>query len=98
MAGIVIFKRKNLDLIRNFYLSNIGMELWLDQKDCVIMQHGNLLLGFCDRDTIEQQGMITFFFRSRESEENFGNIERTLCRDGDAAGLSLENTRSSIKI
>ncbi len=54
MAGIVFFKTKNLALIRNFYLSNIGMELWLDQKDCVIMQHGNLLLGFCDRKPIEQ--------------------------------------------
>jgi len=70
MAGIVFFKTKNLDLIRDFYLSTIGMEPWLDQKDCVIMQHGNLLLGFCDRNTIDQQGMITFFFRSIEEVDS----------------------------
>jgi hypothetical protein len=66
MSGIIFFKTKNLDKIKTFFCSEIGMELWLDQQDCVILQHGNMLLGFCDRDKAEHEGMITFFYETTE--------------------------------
>ena len=70
MAGIIFFKTKNLDSIRDFYLLTIGMDLWLDQKDCVILKHGNMLLGFCERDEIDHGGMITLFYRTKEEVDS----------------------------
>ncbi|MFX1416191.1 MAG: VOC family protein, partial [Promethearchaeota archaeon] len=62
MAGLFFFKTRMLDEIVRFYLDRTGMEVWLRQKDCVILGHGNLLIGFCQRDISETQGMITFFY------------------------------------
>jgi hypothetical protein len=55
-----------IDEIIRFYVDRTGMEIWLQQKDCVILSHGNLLIGFCQRDRSETDGMITFFYPSRE--------------------------------
>ncbi|MCP4583897.1 MAG: VOC family protein [candidate division Zixibacteria bacterium] len=65
MNGIVFFKTKMLDKLREFYLNEIGCELWLDQGDCLIFKHGNLLLGFCDREEVDRGGIITFFYDSQ---------------------------------
>jgi nitroreductase len=42
------------------------MNLWLDQGDCAVMQHGNLLLGFCERPGEPLEGIITIFYETRE--------------------------------
>ena len=55
-----------MDGIRNFYCEKIGAKLWLDQGGCTILSHGNLLLGFCEREEIDTQGVITFFYETRE--------------------------------
>ena len=52
--------------IVDFYVSEIGMHVWLEQTECVILNHGNLLLGFCERASPETEGMITFFYPERE--------------------------------
>lgn len=62
MSGIVFFKTRKLDLIKSFYIQKIGCTIWMDQDDCIILQHNNLLLGFCQRESIDIQGMITFFY------------------------------------
>ena len=66
MAGIVFFRTTMLQEIVEFYVSEIGMYIWLEQEDCVILSHGNLLLGFCHRETPEVDGMITFFYPGQE--------------------------------
>ena len=66
MSGIVFFKTKILEKIVEFYINEIEMSIWLEQKDCTIIKHGNLLLGFCQRDTPDIEGMITFFYPTRE--------------------------------
>jgi len=63
--GIVFFRTSNLSVLRDFYTRRIGCEVWLDQGDCVILRHGNLLVGFCERTGAETQGMVTFFYGSR---------------------------------
>jgi hypothetical protein len=65
MSGIVFFKTKNITELSSFYTEKIGMTIWLRQEDCIIMKHGNMLLGFCTRDDIEVTGMITFFYDSQ---------------------------------
>ena len=47
MAGIVFFKTKKLEELKKFYVSGVGMEVWLEQADCVIFKHQNMLVGFC---------------------------------------------------
>lgn len=62
LSGIVFFKTTRLGEIVDFYLNDIGMRIWLEQEDCTILSHGNLLLGFCQRDSPDVEGMITFFY------------------------------------
>lgn len=66
MAGIIFFKTRDLRTIKEFYCSQLGMSIWLDQQSCVILKHENLLLGFCERDVLENTGMITFFYERQE--------------------------------
>jgi nitroreductase len=62
MSGILFFKTRALQTVQEFYTSKIGATLWLDQKSCIILKHGNLLLGFCKSETCDKNGIITFFY------------------------------------
>ncbi|MEO0185171.1 MAG: VOC family protein [candidate division WOR-3 bacterium] len=66
MSGIIFFKTKDLVKIREFYTKMIGMQIWLEQADCSILKHGNLLLGFCQREEIDNQGIITFCYENTD--------------------------------
>jgi len=71
MSGIIFFKTKMLDKIKEFYLDKIGCSLWLEQADCAIFKHGNMLVGFCTRDTADKEGMVTFFYDTKEEVDQF---------------------------
>ncbi len=62
MSGIIFLKTEKLDEIKNFYRTRLQCDLWLNQNTCVVLQHGNLLLGFCAAENAETSGCITFFF------------------------------------
>jgi nitroreductase len=62
VGGIVFHRTKDLKRIQAFYQDRIGMTVWLDQSDCVILKHNNLLLGFCERDGCDAQGIVTIFY------------------------------------
>ena len=64
MSGIIFFKTCMLDELREFYIKKLKCELWLEQAECVILRNGNLLLGFCQRETPDLEGMITFFYET----------------------------------
>jgi len=66
MTGIVFFKTTMLNNLVDFYVNDLGLRIWLEQKDCTILNHGNLLLGFCERSSAELDGMITFFFPTKD--------------------------------
>jgi nitroreductase len=65
MSGIVFMASQQLPLVKEFYAGRLGMEIWLEQADCVLFKHGNLLIGFCRRDRVDTGGMITLFFPGR---------------------------------
>jgi len=69
MSGIIFLSTKDLESITRFYQEKIGMTTWLDQKSCKILQHGNLLLGFCEKDHSDTDGVVTFFFSTKEEVE-----------------------------
>ena len=66
MSGIIFLGTNDLPSIREFYLRRVGMEPWLEQEDCIILRHGNLLLGFCQRAEIQKGGIITIVHRTPE--------------------------------
>jgi len=66
MSGLVFLGTKKMDEINEFYINKIGMKLWLNQGGCRIFQHGNMLLGFCERDEANTEGIYTFFYETRE--------------------------------
>ena len=65
-GGIIFFQTKKLEEISEFYIQKVGCKLWLDQGGCHIFQFGNMLFGFCQRDHLDDLGMITFYFKSKE--------------------------------
>ncbi|MFC1849551.1 nitroreductase family protein [candidate division CSSED10-310 bacterium] len=62
MSGIVFLKTQKLDLLKEFYVNQVECQLWLDQGDCCIFQHGNFLFGFCSSGEVDKAGILTFFF------------------------------------
>ena len=62
MAGIIFFKTAKAKEVWEFYEDRLGMKLWLDQGKCRIFASGNLQLGFCEAETAETQGSITFYY------------------------------------
>ena len=66
MSGIIFFGTQKIKELKEFYINQVGCELWLDQRDCLIFRHGNFLLGFCQREQVEKQGIITFFYEKKE--------------------------------
>jgi len=72
-GGIIFFQTKKLDELADFYMNKIGCELWLDQGGCKIFQFENMLFGFCQRDNVDEQGMITFYYPSHEEVNQMYN-------------------------
>ncbi len=66
MSGIHFMKTDDLERVKDFYTNKIGMQEWVDQGECIILKHGNMLLGFCEADGSDTDGVITFFYRTKE--------------------------------
>ncbi|MHA2139061.1 MAG: VOC family protein [Candidatus Hodarchaeales archaeon] len=69
MAGIAFLKSQDLEEIKSFY-SDIGSEIWLDQGDCIIFKHDNFLFGFCQRDQVSRDGLLTFFYKNKHEVDD----------------------------
>lgn len=79
MSGIVFFATENHDAVVDFYTSVVEAEVWLEQPDCTVLKHDNLLFGFCSRDHTDDCGTVTFVYDSREA------VDAMHARVGDAA-------------
>jgi len=71
MSGIVFLKTKMLNKLVTFYEKEIGCDIWMQQEDCVIFRHGNFIFGFCQRDSADTGGLVTFFFESLSEVDNY---------------------------
>lgn len=67
MSGIVFFATENHDSVVEFYVEELDCDVWLEQTACTILQHGNMLLGFCERDETDDCGVVTFYYDDREA-------------------------------
>ncbi len=66
MSGIIFFKTRVRDAMREFYTSQVGCEIWLEQADCTLLRHGNMIFGFHQQDKADTDAMITFFYESKD--------------------------------
>ncbi len=66
LPGIIFFKTASLADIVEFYVSRLGMKVWLEQEGCTILSHGCFLLGFCQHKEPETEGVITLFYEQKE--------------------------------
>jgi nitroreductase len=74
MSGILFLKTQQLSALREFYIERIGCEIWLEQADCIILQHGNFLVGLCERDAVEADVMLTFFYERKEDVDQMHSL------------------------
>lgn len=91
MGGIVFFNTADLETMKQFYLEKVGCTLWLDQGSCLIFQHGNMLLSFCQSNSVEKEGIITFFYTDKEQVDRMYEKLQDI-----AADLLRENPRYRI--
>ena len=66
-GGIIFFASKDTEKLQNFYIKEVGCSLWLEQGGCIVLKHGNMLFGFCNRDKIDKDAMITFFYPEKST-------------------------------
>lgn len=96
MSGIIFMGTHKLNEIRTFYLEHVGTELWLEQEDCIVLKHGNLLLGFCQREECDTSGIITFFYpTTMEVDDKYEQFTRSGFK-GTIEGRPIENGKYRI--
>jgi hypothetical protein len=67
VSGIVFYATERHDAVIDFYTERLGADVWLEQPDCTILKHDNLLFGFCARDRTDDCGILTFVYEDRET-------------------------------
>ena len=78
MSGIIFYKTERLKETVDFYTRQVNAKIWLDQGKCIILQHGNMLFGFCEGKKADIDGIITFFYPSaaevNQSYQKLSNV------------------------
>jgi catechol 2,3-dioxygenase-like lactoylglutathione lyase family enzyme len=70
MSGILFLSTQKREEIVAFYTSRLGMTVWFEQEDCTILREDNLILGFCQRETADTGGIITFWYGSNKEVDD----------------------------
>ena len=91
MTGVVFFNTLMLEDLTEFYTQRVGAELWMDQTDCRIFNHGRFLFGFCQREEAETCGILTFVYPDREGVDRMYDLFRD-----EALGEPRDNPRYPI--
>jgi nitroreductase len=90
-GGIVFLRTEDLEATREFYAGRMGMEVWLEQADCVLLRRGNMILGFCSREDADFGGLLTFVYPNRagvdEAYSTMGDLATTEPEENDRYGI-----------
>lgn len=71
MSGIIFFRTTHRSTVVDFYRRQLGFSVWLEQEaGCTILKRENLLLGFCDGDTTETDGIVTVVVESTDAVDD----------------------------
>ncbi len=63
--GLVFFRTASLETVVRFYTERVGAQVWLEQRDCTILEHAGFRLGFCAGEEAETEGTVTFVYPTR---------------------------------
>ena len=75
MSAITFFATTDLSRVVEFYVETVGADAWLEQPDCTILKYDNQLLGFCEWEEADTEGIITFVYPDREGvDEMYGEL------------------------
>lgn len=81
MSGIIFFSTGAKEEISSFYRDHLGFSTWLEQDGCTILKHDNLLLGFCDGENPETEGVITLVYEDRAAVDEMHSTLSEIARD-----------------
>jgi hypothetical protein len=70
VSGIVFYATQNHDAVIDFYTDRLDAEIRLEQPDCTVLKHDNMLFGFCARDETDDCGILTFVYEDRETVDS----------------------------
>ena len=70
MSGIVFLATRDLPGIVEFYTRRMNMDIWIEQEDCTIMRRDSFSLGFCQRESPDVSGIITFVVKTRQEVDD----------------------------
>jgi hypothetical protein len=65
MSGIVFFGTEDRTPVVDFYVDIVGASVWLEQPDCTILEYNSFRFGFCERETVDDCGILTFYYEDR---------------------------------
>ncbi len=71
MSGIVFFGTNNRSAVVDFYMDRLDFDHWLEQRGCTILCRENLLLGFCDGDEADTDGIVTIVLETKNEVESW---------------------------
>jgi len=66
VSAITFFATTDLARVVEFYTGTVGADVWLEQPDCTVLKYDNQLLGFCEREEADTEGILTFVADDRE--------------------------------
>jgi hypothetical protein len=66
MSGIVFFASESRAETVSLYTDRLGAEVWLEQTDCTVLKYDNMLVGFCERESADTDGILTFVTDDRD--------------------------------
>ena len=66
MGGIVFMRTNMLNEIKIFYIRTVGMTVWLEQPDIMILKFDNMLVGFHQTGEADLSSLITFVYETKE--------------------------------
>jgi hypothetical protein len=76
MTGIVFFGTTDRDRVVAFYRERLDFSIWLEQPDCTILRYDTLLVGFCERDRAETDGVVTVVYDTEAAvDERYAALE-----------------------
>lgn len=91
MTGIVFFRTARREAVIEFYRDLLDLEVWLEQDGgCTILNRDNLLVGFCDADDSETEGIVTVAVKDRAAVDRLYEDLETHARDAPAENADFD--------
>lgn len=74
MSGVIFIRTQMLDELVKFYTEKIGCHIWIDQKDVIILKHGNFIFGLHSSSVSDLDTLLTFFYDTKDDVDKMAEI------------------------